>query len=526
MTHWRGILFLILMILVSTPSSSQTKWFKYEGQPVLSVGSPGSWDDQWAIAYRVIRLQDTLKMWYSGRKSSFGVISIGYAWSTDGGLSWTKHPSPVVTPAQTWETQAVWQPYVILDGSLFRMWYNGGSGGGAGGVGYAWSENGIEWTKYVGNPVLTPGPLSWDADNIEGPCVLADGAGGFKMWYEGVPPGVATLGIGYATATNETTWGKADSINPILSPQAGTWEPTWLRSPRVLFDSVKAQHQMWYSAGPPYNTNNRGIGYATSLDGIVWERSSANPVLQSMPGTWDAGGIWPGDILEDSSMFHMWYQAGFLTALRTGYAVSPRGMSFSLSTGDSVINSTADTFQITARVDDPTGLQFSAKIKIKSSGVAVDTVQLFDDGAHGDSLVGDGVFANNWVPLDSAVYSADLTLTLHDTLNFEMKNAAVDLVTAVSDAEAIKPVGHHLNNNFPNPFNPTTHITFVLPLTSHVSLKIFNLLGREVATMVNEEKKPGSYEVTWNAAGFPSGIYFYRLTAGSFTETKKLVLVR
>ena len=88
------------------------------------------------------------------------------------------------------------------------------------------------------------------------------------------------------------------------------------------------------------------------------------------------------------------------------------------------------------------------------------------------------------------------------------------------------PSQFSLNQNYPNPFNPTTQIRFVLPLTSHVSLKIYDLLGREVATLVNDERKPGTYEATWEAAGFSSGVYFYRLTADSFVETKKLVLMR
>ena len=525
MTRSTGCILGVCITLFFTTASSQTMWFKYAGNPVIDVGSPGSWDDQWAIAGPVIRVQDTLKMWYSGRKNSFGVISIGYAWSTNGGVSWTKHPSPIMAPTQAWEAQSVWQPSVVLEDTLYKMWYNGGSGGGTGGVGFAWSENGMQWTKHLGNPVVTPGPLSWDADNIEGPCVLTDGTGGYKMWYEGVPLGIAALAVGYATAINDTAWGKADSINPVFSPQAGTWEPTWLRSPKVCFDSVKAQYQMWYSAGPPYNTNYRGIGYATSPDGIEWTRASANPVLRSTSGTWDAGGIWSGGVLADSSMYHMWYQAGFLTALRTGYAVSLKGMSFSISTGDTVINSTEDTVQITIRVDDPAALQFSAKIKVKSTGTVIDTVQLFDDGAHGDSLAADGLFSNAWVFPDSNFYSVDFILVLNDTLRFEM-DGVTDLITTVSRDESIVPQDYHLSQNFPNPFNPSTKIQFSVVSSQLTVLKIFDMLGREVATLVNEEMRPGSYEATWDAAGFPTGVYFYRLQSGGLVETKKLVLMR
>jgi hypothetical protein len=83
-----------------------------------------------------------------------------------------------------------------------------------------------------------------------------------------------------------------------------------------------------------------------------------------------------------------------------------------------------------------------------------------------------------------------------------------------------------LSQNYPNPFNPSTNIAFSLPIKSFVLLKVFDLLGREVATIVNDVKVAGSYNATFNAANMPSGVYFYRLQAGSFTETKKLVLLR
>ncbi len=83
-----------------------------------------------------------------------------------------------------------------------------------------------------------------------------------------------------------------------------------------------------------------------------------------------------------------------------------------------------------------------------------------------------------------------------------------------------------LDQNYPNPFNPATNISFSLPSKSFVSLKVFDLLGRKVATLVSEEMPAGSYSRTWNATNMSSGIYFYRLNADSFTETKKLVLLR
>ena len=86
--------------------------------------------------------------------------------------------------------------------------------------------------------------------------------------------------------------------------------------------------------------------------------------------------------------------------------------------------------------------------------------------------------------------------------------------------------GYALGQNYPNPFNPTTKISYSLPQSEMVSLKILNVLGQEIISLVNEEKPAGYYEVDFNAAYLPSGIYMYRIQAGSFAETKKMILLR
>ncbi|GBD86102.1 hypothetical protein BMS3Abin03_00011 [bacterium BMS3Abin03] len=90
----------------------------------------------------------------------------------------------------------------------------------------------------------------------------------------------------------------------------------------------------------------------------------------------------------------------------------------------------------------------------------------------------------------------------------------------------IAPATYQLLQNYPNPFNPTTIISYGIPVKSNVVLKVFDLLGNEVATLVNEEKPAGTYEVEWNASGLSSGVYFYRLVTDNFIEIKKMILVR
>ena len=120
-----------------------------------------------------------------------------------------------------------------------------------------------------------------------------------------------------------------------------------------------------------------------------------------------------------------------------------------------------------------------------------------------------------------------------------------DAITAVNQTGNEIPDKFSLHQNYPNPFNPVTKIKFDIPTPLNppfsqrgeersgggfVTLKVYDILGREVAVLVNEQLKPGSYEVEWSATGgasnYPSGVYFYKLTAGDFSDTKKMVLIK
>jgi hypothetical protein len=101
------------------------------------------------------------------------------------------------------------------------------------------------------------------------------------------------------------------------------------------------------------------------------------------------------------------------------------------------------------------------------------------------------------------------------------------IITDVPQALANQlPRGYVLSQNYPNPFNPSTTISISLPSRSPVLLKIFDLLGRHVATLVAEELPAGTHTRRWNASGMPSGVYFYRLQAGAYSETKRLLLLK
>jgi hypothetical protein len=88
------------------------------------------------------------------------------------------------------------------------------------------------------------------------------------------------------------------------------------------------------------------------------------------------------------------------------------------------------------------------------------------------------------------------------------------------------PQKYILNQNYPNPFNPRTNIQFSIPKTEYVTLKIYNLLGKEVSTLVSEEKKPGNYNYTWNGSNYASGVYYYKLQVGTHQQVNKMILLK
>ena len=109
-----------------------------------------------------------------------------------------------------------------------------------------------------------------------------------------------------------------------------------------------------------------------------------------------------------------------------------------------------------------------------------------------------------------------------------MKTSMGGILLGNENSSIIFPSDFSLSQNYPNPFNPSTKIRFSISGTSvaQTFLSVYDLLGREIATLVNEELKPGTYEVNWDASNYPSGVYFYRLTTETFYETRKMVLIR
>ena len=140
----------------------------------------------------------------------------------------------------------------------------------------------------------------------------------------------------------------------------------------------------------------------------------------------------------------------------------------------------------------------------------------------------------NWVDISEGLYNKSIySLSISDKFLFAgtrsgsvWRRPLSEIIDNVNISSKDIPPIFALQQNYPNPFNPSTQISFSVPKATDVTLKIYNVLGREVALLVNERKQAGEYKVTWNAEGVPSGVYFYRIVAGDFVETKKMVVVK
>jgi len=169
-------------------------------------------------------------------------------------------------------------------------------------------------------------------------------------------------------------------------------------------------------------------------------------------------------------------------------------------------------------------------------GIVIFVILLFFQSASAQYAIPRSVFGSGGASLSSSANKLVGTLgqpfigTMSGALNKHNAgfwHVQCYLLTSVKEKpEEALPAEYQLEQNYPNPFNPSTTIRFSLPQREHVTLKVFDVLGREVATLVDGELNPGQHSVVFNAKNLPSGVYFYRLQAGNFVEQKKMEMVK
>jgi predicted GH43/DUF377 family glycosyl hydrolase len=342
-------------------------------------------------------------------------------------VDWTKDSTnnPVLVPgsAGTWNDHGLFPFSILFKDGTYHLWYGGFDGANAR-IGYATSPDGIAWTPYAGNPVLNIGAGgTWNDEGVSAPCVLFDG-NVYHMWYTGENGQHAR--IGYATSQDGIAW-TPYANNPVFNiGSIGSWDDDAVFAPDVFFNDMT--YHMWYS-GNSVSWEDR-IGYATSEDGITWTRYIDNPVLEmGETGEWDSKYVTRCRVLKDTtlSIYKMWYGGG----------VEDYQGSFSYATSP-------DTMPV---------------------------------GIH-------NVIAGN---LSS---------------------------------------NYLLVQNYPNPFNPSTKINYTLPKSVKVKIEVFNVLGQKISTLVNKQMPAGTHEAEFTANNLSSGVYYYRIQAGSFQQTRKMIYLK
>ena len=362
--------------------------------------------------------------------------------------------------------------------SVYHMWFTSlAEGFGTSFViSRAISLDGQEWFASMKNPAYRVATNGFD-NSVRSPSMIRD-SHGYKMYYTGQNQN--SYAIGLATSSDGATWQRY-SDSPILHPDTvSKWDSQAQAFCSIYFDDTT--YYMWFAGGDGVHG---GIGLAKSGDGFRWTEVPGNPVFTRSTSGWDSGEVSAPAVVRVGKTFYMFY----------GGETNPTAVNFSIGLATSQ--------------DGIHWMRYGSAPVLTPGG-----------GWDGSSLGGmsvlyrDGTF-QMW-------YSALSSITGHWQIGF----ATSPYVPLGIGSLKTLPVAFALDQNYPNPFNPTTTIRFAVPYRTHISLTVVNTLGQQVAILVNETQDGGIHEVKFDGTGLASGVYFYRLQAGNYVETKKSVIMR
>ncbi len=258
-------------------SADGVTWTKYKnGTPVFEVDTAGSWDSHFLDTPDWLQDGVNYKMYYFGDNDNDPLNSgIGVAVSTDG-INWQRIANqPVLTggAAGEWDELYIESPSVVFDGKMYYMYFSGVDANYKVRIGVATSQDGINWTKYANNPVITEGDLlDWDGFSVATPTVLFKD-GKFEMWYSGVSNfdlqdnKIDTVKLGYATSEDGFNWIKSPH-NPVLhtySPPYTSFETRGPWAPSVRYLSASDSYYLWYETAYGFGLAKSG-SVVTALD--------------------------------------------------------------------------------------------------------------------------------------------------------------------------------------------------------------------------------------------------------------------
>lgn len=271
-----GIVYFYPVIFGGDDSSS------YIATESISTGGRAYWNGVRTKSPAMIFDEDKqiFKMWYVGN----GVLErsgIGYAESNNGvQYNEKENTDAILTPEKDWEIGGLKSVAVVQIGDTYHLWYSAVDAleGGIERIGYATSKDGVRWIKHSQNPILVPGGEgSWDGSRVSEPMVITDGAT-FHMWYSGGSEEAGTSAIGYATSTNGRDWVESNN-NPVFRG-VQKWDEEGVGGPFVIEQVRDALYEMWFHG---YNKDGyASLGRAYSEDREVWVPDvDYNPIVFS-----------------------------------------------------------------------------------------------------------------------------------------------------------------------------------------------------------------------------------------------------
>jgi predicted GH43/DUF377 family glycosyl hydrolase len=500
----------------------QFTWTKDARNPVFS-GIKGTWSAN-VFTPCVLFNADSARyeMWFGatpGPQSdpTWRPYSVGFAVSNDG-INWSMYPSPVLSPDPgKWDSFTTDAPQVLRENGQYKMWYSSYKGGTSPAYfGYATSPDGIHWTKYSGNPILGPGTAAWEAAGPFSCCVIPK-QGGYRIWYDGYSLSLTTWKIGYAESSDGVNWVRDTVNDPVLGVgSTGQWDAAGVGEPRVV--GIGSSFYMWYVGSEGGNGTSTGL--AVSMDGRTnWTKYPSNPVLvPGAAGTWDAERTWVGTVMRVRDTLHVWYD-GWRTPYtsyqyRIGHATSPYGLWVRLVAPQDNADLTSNSFRLSWNHTAVPAVGYHLQLATDS---------LFAQLMINDTTLTDTSYAAGGIATGNYYWRVCARDANGWGLFSDIRRLSV--LTGIT-ADRDIPRQYALQQNYPNPFNPTTGIRYQVSGVSEVKLAVYDLLGREVAVLVNERKPAGIYEVKFDGTGFASGVYLYKLTAGTYVQTRRMILLK
>jgi len=331
------------------------------GDPVLTNGSLGTFDDELVSAPSVVLDGGVFHMWYSGNDGNNN--RIGYATSVDG-IAWTRQNGGNFVldkgDADDWDSFSVADPWVFNDSGTWKMWYTG-SNGLKNRIGYADSVDGINWNK-DGSEVLDIGDSGkWDGNGVASPTVLKMGST-YHMWYIGTDWDETKMG--YATSNDGTHWTKENNGNAVFSAgDPGAFDGYEIRGPAVLFRN--GVYKLYYTGSSGSTTS---VGLATSGNGLDWERqNNGNAVLTGTNGKFDWKNLHNPAVVADGLVERIWYSGENSTTVSLGYAtatISDVGGTYTSPPFE--IGGDVQFKKINWTMDNPSGTSISVEVRTQS----------------------------------------------------------------------------------------------------------------------------------------------------------------